>query len=140
MGKEKEAVEIVTAQLVLPPNTNQFGTIFGGKLVELMDMAGALAAMRFANQEVVTASIDTIDFKIPIKQGDLVEIGGKVIYTATTSMVVKVDVYRVKKLTGKKDFSCRGYLIFVAMDASGKPKPIPSLKLVSEDDKKFWSI
>jgi Acyl-CoA hydrolase len=55
-------------------------------------------------------------------------------------MVVKVDVYRVKKFTGRKDSSGRGYFIFVAVDADGKPKPIPALKLVSEDDKKFWSI
>lgn len=137
---EKESIEVVTAQLVLPPNTNQYGTIFGGKLVELMDMAGALAAMRFANEEVVTASTETIDFKMPIKQGDLVELKSKVIYTARTSMIVKVDVDRVRKFTGRKDFSCRGYFAFVAVDGSGKPKPIPSLKLVSEDDREFWSI
>jgi acyl-CoA hydrolase len=140
MGKEKESVEIVTAQLILPPNTNNYGTIFGGKLVELMDMAGALAAMRFASEEVVTASIETIDFKMPIKQGDLVELTSKVIYTGRTSMIVKVDAYRVRKFTGRKDFSCRGYFVFVAVDASGKPKAIPSLKLVSEGDKQFWGI
>lgn len=140
MKNEKESIEIVTAQLVLPPNTNNYGTIFGGKLVELMDMAGALAAMRFASDEVVTASIQTIDFKIPIKQGDLVELTSRVIYTGRTSMIVKVDAYRVRKFTGRKDFSCRGYFIFVAVDGSGKPKPIPSLKLVSEDDLKFWRI
>jgi Acyl-CoA hydrolase len=81
MAMEKESIEVVTAQLVLPPNTNHYGTIFGGKLVELMDMAGALAAMRFANEEVVTASIEAIDFKMPIKQGDLVELKSNVIYT-----------------------------------------------------------
>ncbi len=137
---EKESIEVVTAQLVLSPNTNNYGTIFGGKLVELMDMTGGLAAMRFANEEVVTASVEVIDFKMPIKQGDFVELKGKVIYTARTSMVVKVDVYRVRKFADRKDSSCRGYFIFVAVDANGKPKPIPSLKLVSEDDKKFWSI
>ncbi len=140
MEKEKESIEVVTAQLVLPPNTNNYGTIFGGKLVELMDMAGALAAMRFATEEVVTASIETIDFKMPIKQGDLVELTSKVIYTGRTSMIVKVDAYRVRKFTGKKDFGCRGYFVFVAVDGTGRPKPIPSLKLVSEDDKKFWGI
>ncbi|MGQ0793432.1 MAG: acyl-CoA thioesterase [Deltaproteobacteria bacterium] len=137
---EKEAVEILTAQLILAPNTNNYGTIFGGKLVEIMDMTGALAAMRFASDEVVTASIETIDFRLPIKQGDLVEIASKVIYTGKTSMIVKVDAYKVRKFTGRKDFSCRGYFAFVSIDLNGRPKHIPSLKLVSEEDRKFWAI
>ena len=137
---EKEPIEVTTAQIVLAPNTNNYGTIFGGKLVELMDMAGALAAMRFANDEVVTASIDTIDFRMPVKQGDLVELTSKVIYTGRTSMIVKVDAYRVRKFSGKKDFSCSGYFAFVAVESSGKPKSIPSLKLSTAEDKKLWKI
>jgi acyl-CoA hydrolase len=137
---EKEAVEVINTELVFPSHTNHYGTIFGGKLLALMDMTGGLAAMRFACEEVVTASIEALDFKMPIKQGDIVKLMGRAIYTGRTSMVVKVDVYKIGKFNDRKDFCCRGYFIFVAVDANGEPKSIPSLKLVTEEDKKFWSI
>jgi acyl-CoA hydrolase len=137
---KKEAVEVVNTELVFPSHTNHYGTIFGGKLLALMDMTGGLAAMRFACEEVVTASIEALDFKLPIKQGDIIKLIGRVIHTGRTSMVVKVDVYKIGKFNDRKEFCCRGYFIFVAVDANGDPKAIASLKLISEEDKKFWSI
>lgn len=136
----REAVEVINTELVFPTHTNHYGTIFGGRVLELMDMTGALAAMQFANEDAVTASIEAVDFKKPIKTGDIVELKAKVIYTARTSMVVKVDVSRVGKFNPRKDFTCRGYLVFVAVDANGEPIPIPTLKLVTEEDEKYWKI
>lgn len=136
----KEAVEVINSELVIPPYTNHFGTIFGGKMLELMDITGAMAAMRFANEDVVTASIDAVDFKKPIQLGDIIELKGKVIYTAHTSMVVKVDLFRVDKTERQRDFSCRGYLVFVAINSDGKPIEIPTLKVVTDEDKKNWAI
>lgn len=142
MGNEtlKEAVEVINTELVFPTHTNHYGTIFGGRVLELMDMTGALAAMRFANEDAVTASIEAVDFKKPIQTGDIVELKAKVIYTARTSMVVKVDVFRVGKLSPGKDFTCRGYLVFVAVDANGEPRPVPTLKLITEEDEKLWEL
>jgi acyl-CoA hydrolase len=136
----KEAVEVINTELVFPTHTNHYGTIFGGRVLELMDMTGALAAMRFANEDAVTASIEAVDFKKPIQTGDIVELKAKVIYTARTSMVVKVDVFRVGKLSPGKDFTCRGYLVFVAVDANGEPRPVPTLKLITEEDEKLWEL
>ncbi len=137
---ERESIEVINTHFVFPNDTNNYGTIFGGKLVEVMDLAGALSAIRFSGEDVVTASIEAIDFKIPIKQGDIYELRSKVIYTAKTSMVVKIDVYREEKPAYKRDFCCRGYFIFVAIDKNGKPKSVPKLKPVSEDDRKFWGV
>ena len=109
-------------------------------MLELMDITGAMAAMRFANEDVVTASIDAVDFKKPIQLGDIIELKGKVIYTARTSMVVKVDLFRVDKTERQRDFSCRGYLVFVAINSDGKPIEIPTLKVVTDEDKKNWAI
>lgn len=136
----KETVEVTNSELVIPPHTNHIGTIFGGKVLELMDITGAMAAMRFANEDVVTASIDAVDFKKPIELGDIIEVKGKVIHTATTSMVVRVDIFRVGKTDRQKDFSCRGYLVFVAITPDGKATEVPTLKVVTEDDKKNWAI
>ncbi|MGH7851516.1 MAG: acyl-CoA thioesterase, partial [Thermodesulfobacteriota bacterium] len=104
------------------------------------DMTGVLAAMQFAGQNTVTASIEAVDFKKPVKVGDIMDVKARVIYTAHTSMVVKVDVYKVGKYSPGAEFTCRGYLIFVAIDPDGKPIPVPALKVVTEEDKKYWKI
>ena len=142
MGNDsvKESVEVSNSELVFPTHTNHYGTIFGGRVLELMDMTGAMAAMRFAGEDTVTASIEAVDFKKPVKVGDIMEVKARVIYTAHTSMVVKVDVYKVGKFSPGVEFTCRGYLVFVAVDADGKPIPVPALKVVTEEDKKYWKI
>lgn len=136
----KRAVEVINTELVFPTHTNHYGTIFGGRVLELMDTTGALAAMRFANEEAVTASIEAIDFKKPIKVGDIVELKARVIYTANTSMVVKVDVFRVNKFSSKEDFACSGFLVFVAVDSNGEPRGVPQLRCVTKEEKKYWKI
>jgi acyl-CoA hydrolase len=136
--KAKESIEVTNSELVLPLHTNHYGNIFGGTLVSFMDITGGLAAMLFCNEEVVTASIEALDFKTPIKQGDIIEQKGRVIHTGKTSMVVSVKVYRIQKFTGKKEFCCEGYFIYVAIDKKGNPKPIPALKFLNEVDKENW--
>lgn len=142
MGKEseREAVEVSNSELVFPTHTNHYGTIFGGRVLELMDMTGAMAAMRFAGEDTVTASIEAVDFKKPVMVGDIMEVKAKVIYTAHTSMVVKVDVYKVGKSSPGAEFTCTGYLVFVAVDADGMPIPVPPLKVTTEEEKKYWKI
>ena len=136
----KEAIEVTNSDLVIPPHTNHIGTIFGGRVLELMDLTGAMAAMRFSGEDVVTVSMDAVDFKEPIHLGDIIELKSKVIQTGKTSLVVKVDIYRVGKEGRQRNFTCRGYLVFVAISQEGTPIEIPKLKVVTEEDKKFWAI
>ena len=136
----KRAVQVTNTELVFPTHTNHYGTIFGGRVLELMDITGALAAMRFSNEEAVTASIEAVDFKKPIKVGDIIELKARVIYTANTSMVVKVDVFMVNKFSEKEDFACSGHLIFVAVDSNGEPREVPKLRCVTAQEKKLWKI
>lgn len=136
----KRAVDVVNTELVFPTHTNHYGTIFGGRVLELMDTTGGLAAMRYANEEAVTASIEAVDFKKPIQVGDILELKARVIYTANTSMVVKVDVFRVNKFSDKADFACSGHLIFVAVDSNGEPREVPVLRCVTAEEKKLWKI
>ncbi len=137
---KKEAVEVVSTELVFPNHTNHLGTIFGGRILELMDMTGGLAAMQFCNKDAVTASFEAVDFKRPIKQGDMAEFRAKVIYTSRTSMVVKVDVFRVGKYRSEKEFTCRGYATMVAIDGDGVPSTVPGLIVKTNDDKKWHEI
>lgn len=141
MRKEtKRTVEVVHTELVFPGDTNHYGTIFGGKTLAMMDMTGALAAMQFCNEDVVTASFESIDFKKPIKEGDITEVKAKVIYTSNTSMVVKIDVYRVGKFHSRKDNACGGYATFVAIDSNGEPRAIPQLKVTTKTEKGLWEV
>lgn len=137
---EKDSCRVVNTEIVFPHYTNHIGTIFGGKLVELMDVTGALSAMRFAGDNVVTASIETLDFKTPVKQGDILELEARVIYVGKTSMVVKVDVTSERGLSGEKHFCCTGYFIYVAIDKSGKPKRVPVLRLETQEDRRLWTM
>jgi acyl-CoA hydrolase len=134
----KESVEVINTELVMPSNTNHYGTIFGGRTLWLMDMTGVLAAMQFCNEEAVTASFEAVDFKKPIKH--IVEVRARVIYTSNTSMVVKIDVFTVGKFHSRKDFTCSGYATFVAIDSNGEPKPVPKLKVTNEEEEKLWEI
>jgi len=142
MEKEatKKTVEVVHTELVFPTDTNHYGTIFGGRVLAMMDMTAALAAIQFCNEEAVTASFEAVDFRKPIKQGDIVELRAKVIYTTSKSMVVKVDVFRVGKFHSRKDYACGGYATFVAVDANGEPRPVPQLYAETDEEKELWEI
>jgi len=136
----KEAIEVINSDLVIPPHTNHIGTIFGGRVLELMDLTGAMAAMRFSGEDVVTVSMDAVDFKEPIQLGDIIELKSKVIQTGKTSLVVKADIYRAGKEGRQRNFTCRGYLVIVAISQEGTPIEIPKVKVVTEEDKKFGAI
>ncbi len=137
---EKDACPVTNTEIVFPHYTNHIGTIFGGKLVELMDMTGALSAMRFAGENVVTASIEALDFNIPVRNGDVVELEARVIYAGRSSMVVKIDVYRQRVFRDERQFCCRGYFVFVAIDAQGRPRRVPRLKVATEDERRWWEV
>lgn len=139
-SETREAVEVVRTELVLRSDTNHYGTIFGGKTLSMMDMTGALAAMQYSNENVVTASFESIDFKLPIKEGDIVKVVAKVIYTSNTSLVVKTDVYKYDNsdFHSEKQFTCGGYATFVAIDMQGRTRKIPKLRVETEEEKKLW--
>ena len=136
----KKTIEVVHTELVFPTDTNHYGTIFGGRILAMMDMTAALAAIQFCNEEAVTASFEAVDFRKPIKQGDIVELRAKVIYTTTKSVVVKINVYRVGKFHSRKDFTCSGYATLVAIDANGEPRPVPQLEVDTEEEKELWDL
>lgn len=93
-------MEAKTLEYVFPTDTNPLGTIFGGTLVAWMDKVAAFAAIRRARSPVVTASIEGIDFTVPIKQGDLVELSARVERVGRRSLRVRVEVNRENTLDG----------------------------------------
>jgi len=113
---------------VFPTDTNPQGTLFGGTLLSWMDKAAGYAAMRRARSTVVTAAIDNIEFGVPIRQGDMVEVHGRVVSVGRTSMKVRVEVRRenpVDPVPHGSELCTVGTFTMVAMDAQRRPTPVP---------------
>jgi acyl-CoA hydrolase len=132
-GVDESRVDAVFS--VLPEDTNIYGNLFGGKLVEWIDRTAAIVAVRHSRKNVVTANIDNLSFLEPIKLGDIVILKAWINYVGNTSMEVQVDVYNERRSNGKPLLACRAYLTYVAIDENGKPTPIPRLILKTEEEK-----
>ena len=109
----------------MPPDTNTYGTLFGGKLMAHIDDVAAIAAMRHARKPVVTASTDSVDFLSPVREGDSICIEAFVTWTRHTSMEVFVKVVTEDLLSGDRKVCSTAFLTFVAIDETGKPIPVP---------------
>jgi uncharacterized protein (TIGR00369 family) len=122
-------------EIVHPEDTNAMGNIFGGKVVSLMDVAGAIAAMRHARRPVVTASIDRVDFHNPVRTGQIIRVLASVNYTARTSLEVGVRVESENPSTGERRHTASAYLTFVALDDLGRPTAVPPLLPETDEEK-----
>jgi acyl-CoA hydrolase len=123
-------------ELVLPGHANAVGTIFGGKVMEWIDIAGSVAAMRHAGGSVVTASIDGLQFLTPIHVGEVVTLRSSVNWVGRTSMEVGVRVEAENFLTGEKRYTTKAYLTFVAIDRDGRPRSVPPLEPETDEDRR----
>lgn len=132
----KAPVVIHSWDLVFPNDANPRGTMFGGRLMALMDRIGAIAAGKYAETEVVTVSSDAIIFREPIRIGDRIETIARVVYAGTTSLIVRVDVFAEDSLSSQRKHCTDAHLTFVALDAEGKPCPVPPLALSTEEEKR----
>lgn len=124
-------------QIVLPEHTNGFGRLFGGRLVEWIDIVAAVVARRHSNLHVTTASIDSLHFKSAAFVNDTIVMIGKITYVGNTSMEVRVDAY-VESLSGEKNRINTAYLTMVALDDDQKPASVPGLMIETEEARKAW--
>jgi acyl-CoA hydrolase len=123
-----------TSELMMPHHGNNLGHVFGGVVLSMMDKTAAVAAYRHARLNVVTASIDRVDFREPIHVGDLVVMKASVNYVGKTSMEVGVRVEAEELLTGRRRHTNSCYLTFVAVDRNGKPIEVPGLVTETPDE------
>jgi uncharacterized protein (TIGR00369 family) len=128
----RPAPEIHVTDIVLPNQTNNFNTMFGGEVMALMDKAAAIAGLRFCRQPLVTASSERIDFRTPIHAGEIIEAIARVIYVGRTSMIVRVHIYAEHPLKGDRRVCTTGYFSMVSIDSHGQPLPVPRLLLEDE--------
>lgn len=130
----KNTVAVKSAQ-VFPPDTNYYGTLFGGKLMAHIDDIASIAATRFARNPTVTASTDSVDFIKPIKVGDTVILTAMVTYTGYSSMEVFVRVVAENLVTGVQEVAALAFLTFVALDENRKPVQVGTVVPESEEEK-----
>ncbi|NBD14283.1 acyl-CoA thioesterase [Corallococcus silvisoli] len=121
------ATETRMVDMVFPDQTNHYGTLFGGQALRLMDMSAFITASRYARRTVVTASSERVDFHTPVRQGQLVELVGRVVATGRTSLTVDVELYSEDLLSGARLLCTRGRFILVALDAERRPTAVPPL-------------
>jgi acyl-CoA hydrolase len=126
------------AELALPNDANGLGALLGGKVMHLVDLAAAMAAMRHARRAVVTASVDHLSFLHPVRIGQLVTLHSSVNRAFRTSMEVGVKVFAEDLMTGEKQHTTSAYLTFVALDETGHPTEIPPVIPETEDEKRRY--
>jgi acyl-CoA hydrolase len=128
MIKTPQASSVIMTQMVLPPDTNAHGTVFGGRVMGWMDIAAAISAERHARKNVVTVSVDALHFIAPAHLGYHITIKAMVNAVYHSSMEVGVRVEAENPISGEVVHTSSAYFTFVALDATGKPTGIPTLQ------------
>jgi acyl-CoA hydrolase len=137
-GKSASVSFTVMNELVLPNDTNVFGNLMGGRLMYWMDIAAGIAAGKHCNAPSVTASVDNLSFKNPIKLGNIVHIEAKVTRAFNTSMEIHLKVWGEDSLHQYRYESNEAYFTFVALDPNGNPRTVPPVLPETEDEKKMY--
>jgi acyl-CoA hydrolase len=140
MLKGKAVSESISeySELALPNDANGLGNLLGGKVMHLVDLAGAMAAMRHARRPVVTASVDSLHFLHPVRIGHLLVLRSSVNRVFRTSMEVGVQVETENLMTGEKLHTCSAYLTFVALDSAGKATCVEPVVPESDVEKRRY--
>ena len=133
-GKRVSDSTVIMAQLMNPQDANPAGNVHGGVIMRLIDTAAGAVAVRHARSNVVTASIDRLDFIRPAFIGDLVTFRASLNYVGRTSVEVGVRVEAENLITGDVRHTASAYLTFVALDRNGRPLEVPQLILETDEE------
>ena len=126
-------------EMILPNDSNILGNVLGGKVMHLMDVCAAMSALKHCRNQVVTASVDNLDFLAPSKIGDFLILKSSVNYCGTTSMEVGVRIDTENRKTGKLKHTASAYLTFVAIDENGNTVKVPQVSPKTDDEYRRFS-
>ncbi|MDC0145098.1 acyl-CoA thioesterase [bacterium] len=130
---------VIMHELILPNDTNNLDTVFGGKVMQYMDLCAAMSAYKFARTAVVTASVDRLDFLAPARVGDMLILKSSVNYSHNSSMEVGVHIDAENVKTGKRRHTASAYLTFVSLDSNGKSQKVGDIIAESDDEKRRYN-
>jgi uncharacterized protein (TIGR00369 family) len=132
--KPASKARVTLTQLMEVTDANVAGNVHGGVVMRLADTAAALAAIRHAGGLCVTVSVDELSFLEPVHVGDLLTLLASVDAVGTTSLEVGVRVEAEDPVTGDRVHAATAYLVFVALDVEGRPRPVPPLLCETDED------
>jgi uncharacterized protein (TIGR00369 family) len=125
--KPPRASSVTLSQVMDLTHANLMGNVHGGEIMKLIDTAAGIAASRHAGGPVVTASLDQMSFLHPVRVGNVVFIHAAVNDVGRTSLEVGVRVEAEDVVSGERTHTSSAYLVFVALDEHGQPRPVPAL-------------
>jgi uncharacterized protein (TIGR00369 family) len=135
-AKRVSETSVVMVQPMSPQDANQAGNVHGGVIMKLIDMAGAIVAQRHAQTNIVTASVDRIDFLQPVFIGDVLFLKASLNLVGRTSMEVGVRVESENSLTGEIRHNASAFLTYVSLDENRKPAEVPHLIIETDAEKR----
>ena len=130
---------VVLLNEVFPGHTNALNTLFGGRLMSIMDTAAGMSASKFAHREFVTVSVDALKFRRPAFQGDVIRTTARVVWTSPRTAGIHVTSCRLSRSEWVGEEICSGFFFMVAIDSSMKPVEIPQFVPSSDKEKDLWS-
>lgn len=137
MKKEISASYTEQVQILNQSNINGFKRLFGGQLMQWIDIVAAVTARRHSEHNVTTVLVDRLEFKKPAKANDTILLMGHVEYVGRTSMEVCVNTY-IEELSGEKTLINTAHLVMVALDENDRPTEVPGLILKTEKERSDW--
>jgi acyl-CoA hydrolase len=124
---------------MFPPDANMHGTVFGGKVLQMVDKAASVCAMRHSGKPCVTVAMERVEFLVPIHVGTFLIAKAQVNHTGRTSMEVGVEVYAEDMPGGSRVHTNSCLVTMVAVDENGRPASVPPLLVETPDEKKRWA-
>ncbi len=135
-AKKVSDSSVTVIQQMMHEDANLYGNVHGGTIMKLVDNTAGIVGVRHSGRQMVTASIDRLDFHSPVFVGDLLRITASANYVGSTSMEMGIRIEAENYKTGKVRHTASAYMTFVALDERGKPVKIPSLEIVTEEEKR----
>jgi len=126
------------SQVMMPHHASHYGNVHGGIIMKLVDEVAYVAASRHARRNVVTASIDSLNFENPVRIGDVISLRAELTFVGKTSMEIEVHVDTEKVKTGQVLPVATAFLTMVALDEKGRPTPVPQLILQTQEERKKY--
>jgi acyl-CoA hydrolase len=137
-GKKVEDSIAVISRVMMPPDANIAGNVFGGTILKMIDEISGIVATKHSRRNVVTASIEHMDFLYPVHIGNLVTLRARLNFVGRSSMEVGVEVYAENLNNGDVNFTGKAIVNLVAIDENDRPVDVPKLILENEEDKKLF--
>jgi len=139
MSEPHSLEPVVLLNEVFPEHTNSMDTLYGGRLMSIMDTAAGMVSSKFAHSEFVTVSVDSLKFRRPAYQGDIIRTTSRVVWTSPHTTGVHVVSCRLSRSEWEGEEICSGFFFMVAVDSDMHPTEVPQFSPVTNEEKELWT-